>query len=87
MLAGTMLWAVAHLIANGDLGSIILFGAVLIWAIYDRISLKSRSDAGAPPIPVGGAGNDILAVVVGIIAYAALALVFHPRVIGAAVIG
>ncbi|MDR2013883.1 MAG: NnrU family protein, partial [Rhodanobacter sp.] len=87
MLAGVKLWTAAHLIANGDLGSIILFGAVLIWAIYDRISLKSRSDAGAPPIPIGGAGNDILAVIVGIIAYAALAFVFHPMVIGVAVIG
>jgi uncharacterized membrane protein len=87
MLAGTKLWVVAHLIANGDLGSIILFGSVLAWAVYDRISLKSRSDAGAPPIPVGGVGNDILAVGVGIIAYVALAFVFHPMVVGVSVIG
>jgi uncharacterized membrane protein len=87
MLAGTKLWVVAHLIANGDLGSIILFGSVLAWAVYDRISLKSRSDAGAPPIPVDGVGKDILAVVVGIIVYVALAFVFHPMVVGVPVIG
>ena len=65
MLAGIKLWAVAHLLANGDLGAIILFGAILAWAVFDRISLKHRTDAGAPPIPGGGGGNDARAVVVG----------------------
>jgi uncharacterized membrane protein len=87
MLAGVKLWAAAHLLANGDLGSIILFGSFLGWAVFDRISLKHRSDTGAPPIPVGGLGNDLIAVAVGIVAYLALAFVFHPVVIGVAVIG
>ena len=59
MLVGVKLWAVAHLISNGDLGSIILFGSILAWAVYDRITLKRRSDPGAPPIPLGGRRNDI----------------------------
>ena len=87
MLAGVKLWAAAHLLANGDLGSIILFGSFLGWAVFDRISLKHRADAGAPPIPVGGPTNDLIAVAVGIIAYLALAFVFHPVVIGVPVIG
>jgi uncharacterized membrane protein len=87
MLAGVKLWAAAHLLANGDLGSIILFGSFLGWAVFDRISLKHRADPGAPPIPVGGIGNDLIAVAVGIVAYLALALVFHPVVIGVPVIG
>lgn len=87
MLAGVKLWALAHLLANGDLGSIILFGSFLAWAVFDRISLKRRSDPGAPPIPVGGFGNDIIAVVIGIVVYIGLAVVFHPFVIGVPVIG
>jgi uncharacterized membrane protein len=87
MLAGVKLWAVAHLLANGDLGSIILFGSFLGWAVFDRISLKRRSDAGGPPIPVGGWGNDAIAVAVGIVAYLALAFAFHPVVIGVPVVG
>jgi uncharacterized membrane protein len=87
MLAGIKLWAAAHLLANGDLGSMILFGSFLGWAVFDRISLKRRTDSGAPPIPVGGIGNDFIAVAVGIIAYLALVFVFHPVVIGVAVIG
>jgi uncharacterized membrane protein len=87
MLTGIKLWAAAHLLANGDLGSIILFGSFLAWAVYDRISLKSRSDAGAPPIPVGGPGNDLIAIAVGLVAYLALAFAFHPVVIGVPVVG
>ena len=87
MLAGVKLRAAAHLLANGDLGSIILFGSFLGWAVYDRISLKHRKDSGAPPIPVGGVTNDLIAVVVGIVAYLALAFAFHPVVIGVPVVG
>ncbi|HLX13824.1 MAG TPA: NnrU family protein [Bradyrhizobium sp.] len=87
MLAGVKLWAAAHLLANGDLGSIILFGSFLGWAVFDRVSLKRRTDAGAPPIPVGGWGNDLIAVAVGIVAYLALAFAFHPVVIGVPVVG
>lgn len=82
MLVGIKLWALAHLIANGDLGSIILFGAFLAWAVYDRISLKRRTDPGAPPIPIGGWRNDAIAIVVGVVVYLALGFTFHPIVIG-----
>jgi len=81
MLVGVKLWAFAHLIANGDLGSIVLFGSILAWAVFDRIAVKRRGD----PLPVARAGawkNDLLAVVAGTILYLALGLVFHPVVIG-----
>src|SRR5712672_4311626 len=87
MLAGVKLWAASHLLANGDLGSIILFGSFLGWAVFDRISLKHRTDGGAPPIPVGGPTNDLIAIAVGVIAYIALAFAFHPIVIGVPVVG
>ena len=87
MLVSVKLWAAAHLLANGDLGSIILFGSFLAWAVVDRISLKRRADAGGPPIPVGGWGNDGIAVAVGIVVYLALAFAFHPVVIGVPVVG
>jgi uncharacterized membrane protein len=87
MLSGVKLWAGAHLLANGDLGSIILFGSFLGWAVFDRFSLKWRTDAGAPAIAVGGWGNDAIALAVGVVAYLALAFAFHPVVIGVPVIG
>jgi uncharacterized membrane protein len=87
LLVAVKIWAAAHLCANGDLGGIILFGSVLAWAVYDRITLKRRSDAGSPPIPVGGRRNDIIAIVVGTIVYLALGFVFHPIVIGVSAFG
>ena len=86
-LVGVKTWAVAHLISNGDLGSIVLFGSFLAWAVYDRITLKRRSDPGAPSIPVGGTRNDIIALVIGTLLYLALGLVFHPLVVGVPVFG
>jgi uncharacterized membrane protein len=87
MLVGVKLWAFAHLLANGDLGSIILFGSILGWAVYDRISLKHRTDPGSLPIPTGGRKNDVIAIIVGTILYVALGLVFHPLVIGVPAFG
>ncbi len=87
MLVGVKLWAFAHLLSNGDLGAIVLFGSILAWAVYDRISLKRRTDPGAPNIPVGGWRNDVIAVVVGTLVYLALGFVFHPVVMGIPVFG
>src|SRR6187397_2497124 len=87
MLTGVKLWAAAHLLANGDLGSIILFGSFLAWAVFDRISLKRRTDPGDPPIPVGGARQDIIAVVGGTILYLLLGFLFHPWVVGVPAFG
>jgi uncharacterized membrane protein len=87
MLAGVKLWAFGHLLANGDLGGIILFGSFLAWAVYDRISLKRRADPGGPPIPVGGVAKDLIAVVVGVVAYLAIAFDSYPVLIGVPVVG
>lgn len=82
MLTAVKTWAFAHLLTNGDLGGMLLFGSLLAWAVYDRITLKRRSDPGGLPIPDGGWRNDIAAVIVGIILYLVLSLVFHPLVVG-----
>lgn len=66
MLVSVKLWAVAHLAANGDLASILLFGSFLAWAVIDRISV-GRRDA---PLPEEGSVTwDIVAIVVGVVVY------------------
>jgi uncharacterized membrane protein len=87
MLVGVKIWAFAHLIANGDLGSIILFGSFLAWAVFDRITLKRRSDPGAPDIRNGGWPADIVALVVGTVGYIAIVFLVHPIIIGVPVMG
>jgi uncharacterized membrane protein len=86
MLAAIKTWAFAHLLANGDLGSILLFGSLLAWAVYARIAAKRRTDFVAPVAPAGW-GNDIIVVLVGIVIYLAVGYTFHPIVIGVPVFG
>ena len=86
MLAGVKTWAFAHLLSNGDLGSILLFGAFLAWAVYARIAAKRRGDLGPATTPAGWT-NDALVVGLGIVVYLALGYAFHPAVIGAPVFG
>ena len=86
MLAGVKTWALAHLLSNGDLGSILLFGAFLAWGVYARIAAKRRGDLGAVAAPAGYI-NDIIVVLIGIVIYLALGYAFHPMVIGVPVFG
>jgi hypothetical protein len=55
--------------------------------VFDRITLKRRTDPGALPIPIGGWRNDVIAFIVGTLLYLALGFVFHPLVIGRPVFG
>jgi uncharacterized membrane protein len=89
MLAGVKLWAFAHLLTNGDLGSIVLFGAILAWAVYDRIAVKRRPAAETAAVAEAPSGwtNDIIAVLLGTFLYFALGFLFHPLVIGVPVFG
>jgi uncharacterized membrane protein len=85
MLAAVKIWAFAHLIANGDLGSILLFGALLAWAVVARISAKRRDevrDHGGPAAAPAGWRNDVLAVAIGTAAYLVFLIWLHPLLIG-----
>ncbi len=85
-LAAVKLWAFGHLLSNGDLGSILMFGTFLAWAVLARISAKKRTDEVMPVAPAGWT-NDLIVVAVGIAIYLALGYVFHPVVIGVPVFG
>jgi uncharacterized membrane protein len=86
MLASVKTWAFAHLLSNGDLGSILLFGAFLAWGVYARIAAKRRGDLGATTAPAGWT-NDAIVVGIGVVVYLALGYAFHPIVIGVPVFG
>ena len=84
MLTAVKLWALAHLLANGDLAGVVLFGGFLVYAVYDRITVKERA-APIPPAPAGWKG-DVVAVVGGLALFLVLGYVFHPYVVGVPVI-
>jgi uncharacterized membrane protein len=82
MLVAIKIWALAHLLANGDLASLVLFGSFLAFAVYDRISVKRRADLG--PLGKGGGPwvNDVIVVVLGTALYAVTVLYLHELLIG-----
>jgi uncharacterized membrane protein len=85
MLVSVKIWALAHLLANGDLGGMLLFGSFLAWAVFDRIAVKKRGDMGARRID-SFTRADAAAIGFGTLAYVAM-IVLHPVLIGVAVIG
>jgi len=86
MITSVKTWAFAHLLSNGDLGSIVLFGAFLVWGGYARVAAKRRGDRGFTTPPSGWT-NDVIVVVLGVVVYLLLGYYFHPYVIGVPVFG
>jgi uncharacterized membrane protein len=90
MLLAIKIWALAHLIANGTLGALVLFLSFLAFAVYDRISVKKRAAAGqhgAGAGPLGVAtGGDITVLVAGTALYAFMLLYGHQALINKALI-
>ena len=86
MLLATKIWALAHLLTNGALADVILFGSFLAWAVTDRISMKRRIQRPIPTVPVTKF-NDTVVVVLGLASYAAFALWGHKWLIGVAPMG
>jgi uncharacterized membrane protein len=85
MLAALKFWALAHLLANGDLGSMLLFAGLLAWAVAARISTKRRDevlDHGGPAAAPAGWRNDLLALAIGTVAYLVFLIWLHPLLIG-----
>ncbi len=85
-LVAVKLWALAHLLSNGTLADVVLFGSFLAWAVADRISLKHRP-ARPLPGPPASAVNDIILVIVGLAAYGVFAFWAHQAWIGVAPFG
>lgn len=91
MLLAVKIWATAHLLANGDLGSMLLFGAFLAWAVVARISAKRRALSPTavaaqhgPVATPAGWRNDALAVAMGFVVWFVFGKYLHPLLIGVA---
>jgi uncharacterized membrane protein len=82
MLAAVKLWALAHLLVNGDLGSVLMFGGFFAWALFARIRL-GKAQRVAAPWTIG----DTIAVVGGIGGWIVTLLWLHPILIGVSAVG
>lgn len=83
MLVAVKLWALAHLLANGMLHDLLLFGSFLAWAVADRISMKRRTQRPIPSLPASKA-NDAIAIIGGLVVYVVTVLWAHQWLFGVA---
>lgn len=80
MLTAVILWSVAHLLANGDLASLLLFGSFLVYSVINRIAVIPRGD----PAPAAVAPrSDFIAIAIGVVAFAVFGLWLHGWLFGA----
>jgi uncharacterized membrane protein len=87
MVLGVKVWALAHLIANGTLADLVLFGAILVWAIVDYAGSRRRDRAAGRVHLAGPARNDGIAVAVGLAIWAAFLFGLHQWLFGVAPLG
>lgn len=87
MMAGVAVWAIGHLLANGTLNAVVLFGAFLVWGAVGAIVCRRRDQLAGVQYPVGTLSGDMRVVIVGLIAWALFAFLLHRWLIGVSPLG
>ena len=82
MALGVAFWAVAHLLANGNRGHVVLFGSFLAWAVLSFFSARMRDRVARTLYPAGTVSGTAVTVLAGLAAWAALAFWAHGLLIG-----
>ena len=82
MLIGVMLWAFAHLLANGTLADLLLFGSFLVWAIFCLRAARKRDREQMTQYPAGTLRGTLIAIVAGGVAWALFVFWLHGWLIG-----
>jgi uncharacterized membrane protein len=86
-LVGVKTWAFAHLLSNGRLGDVLLFGAFFLWAVFDYVSMRRRDRAAAIIYPQGTLARDAITGALGFFAWAFFVVILHKWLIGVAPLG
>jgi uncharacterized membrane protein len=87
MLLGVKVWALAHLLANGNLADVLLFGAFLVWAVLAFRASRQRDRAAGTTYPPGTTAGTAAAVVIGLVLWAVFVLGAHAWLIGVSPLG
>ena len=87
MVAGVKIWALAHLLANGALADVLLFGSFLVWAVLSFTAARRRDRVAGTVYPVGSSARNAITVAVGLVAWAAFAFALHRPLIGVSPFG
>ena len=87
MLLGVKSWAFGHLIANGTLADVVLFGSFLVWAMVDFAASRRRDRVAGTVYPAGTVARDAIAIAIGVATWAVFAFYLHERWIGVRPLG
>ncbi len=87
MYAGVAIWALGHLLANGTLDAVVLFGAFFVWAAAGFLIWRSRDRRAGVAYPAGSTAGDVRAVVGGLVGWAVFAFLLHGWLIGVKPLG
>jgi uncharacterized membrane protein len=87
MVAGLMVWSVGHLIANGRLADLVLFGTLLVWASVEFVALRKRDKATGVTRDPGSWANDIVTMIIAVVFWYIFALHLHYALVGVAPFG
>jgi uncharacterized membrane protein len=87
MVLGTKAWALGHLLANGNLADMLLFGGFLAWAIADFASLRRRDRAAGAVATTGTARGTGLTVLLGVVLWSVFAFALHGPLVGVRPLG
>lgn len=82
MVLSVKVWALAHLLSNGNLADVVLFGSFLVWAVFSFRAARQRDRAAGTVYPAGTAAATAITVVVGIAAWAVVAFWAHGYLFG-----
>jgi uncharacterized membrane protein len=82
MVASVKIWSLAHLLANGNLVDLILFGTFLIWAVLDFRVSRKRDRTENVVRPAGSMSKNLLTVFIGVVIWAALLMFLHAYLVG-----
>lgn len=82
MVGGVKVWAFAHLLANGNLADVILFGSFLAWAILNFLAARRRDRANGTTYPAGTMKGDVITLVAGSVVWVVFLLWLHTWLIG-----
>lgn len=87
MVLGVQAWALAHLLSNGNLAHVVLFGSFLLWALLDFSAARRRDRVAGTRYPAGTAGGTGITIAVGVGSWIAFALWLHGLLMGVRPLG
>jgi uncharacterized membrane protein len=87
MVLGTKAWAFAHLLSNGRLGDVLLFGAFLVWSVLSFRAARQRDRAAGRTYPAGPIAKDVTNAIVGLVVFFVFARYLHGPLFGVQPLG